>query len=111
MTPDRDYYADKNGKLTEDPNEFARQVGVKGCFLDPRVAARYGITNELVSVDEPAAPRRVTARNESSIKIVRVEDKEASVPPTSAGGEVKQPQEPAEAKAKKPTAKKEKKQS
>lgn len=97
MVPDRDYYADKNGKLTDDPTQYAFQVGVKGCFLDPRVASRYGIGNELVSVNEPAAPRRVTGRNEASVKIVRAEEKEGSVPPASAGEDSDKPQEPAEA--------------
>lgn len=110
MIPDRDYYADKDGKLTDDPKEYARQIGVKGCFLDPRIASHYGITDTLVSVDEPAAPRRVTAPNEASVKIVKAEDKVED--------KDKKPQEPAEAaeakaeakpEAKKPAAKKENK--
>lgn len=76
MIPNRDYYADRNGKLTEDPEQFAQQVGVRGCFLDERIARRFGITDTLVSVDEPNAPRRVTGSNESSVKIVKAEDKE-----------------------------------
>lgn len=91
MIPDRDYYADKNGRLTDDPNQYARQVAVKGCFLDPRVAARFGIVNDLVSVDEPAAPRRITSRNEASVKIVRTQEVEEKPE------EPKEPQEPAAA--------------
>lgn len=107
MIPDRDYYADKDGKLTTDASKAAVQIGVKGCFLDERIARRYGITDTLVPVDEPAAPRRVTGRNESSIKITKVEDK---------GEKTQKPQEPAEAaepkaeeeQAEDPAAKKEK---
>lgn len=71
MIPDRDYYADKFGKLTTDPAEAAQQIGVKGCFLDERVARRYGITDTLVSVTEPNAMRRVTGRNETSVRITK----------------------------------------
>lgn len=56
MIPDRDYYADKDGKLTTDASRSAFQVAVKGVFLDERVARRYGITDTLVSIDEPNAP-------------------------------------------------------
>lgn len=111
MIPDRDYYADKNGKLTDDPTQWAFQIGVKGVNLDERVARRYGIIDTLVSVDEPNASRRVTGRNASSIQIHRAEDKE---------DQTQKPQEPAEAaepkaeepkaEAKKPAAKKEKTQ-
>lgn len=110
MIPDRDYYADKEGKLTDDPTKYARQIGVKGFFLDDRIAKRFGITDTLVSVDEPAAPRRVTAPNEASVKIVKAED--------NVEEKEDKPQEPAEAaeakaeakpEAKKPAAKKENK--
>lgn len=123
MVPDRDYYADKNGKLTDDPNEYDRQVAVKGCFLDPRIATRFGI--DLISVNEPSAPRRMlgsipgrrkTEPNEASVKIVKADEK------AEEKQEEKKPQEPAEAaelktdepkaekaEAKKPAAKKEKK--
>jgi hypothetical protein len=102
MIPDRDYYVDKNGKLTDDPSQYARQVGVKGFFLDEGTARRFGITDTLVSVDEPAAPRRVTDRNEASVKIVKAEEKE---------DKPQEPQEPAAVaekpvKAAKPAAKK-----
>lgn len=103
MIPNRDHYADKNGNLTEDPNEFARQIGVKGCFLDDRIANRYGITDVLVSTDEPRASRRVTGRNEGSVKVK--EAAESAIEP-----QPQEPQEPADAvAAEKPAAKKEKK--
>jgi hypothetical protein len=119
MVPDKDLYADKDGKLTEDMSKAAFQVAVAGHVLDDRVARKYGLLGDLVSVDEPAAPRRMigtfpetsrrkTAPNESSVKITKAEEKE-SEPPASAGGrEDNKPQEPAGAKAKKPAAKKEK---
>lgn len=89
MIPDKDYYADKDGKLTDDPNEYARQIGVKGVNLDERIARRYGIADTLVSVDEPGAVRRVTGRNEASVKITKVEEKKEEVS--------EKPQEPAAA--------------
>lgn len=76
MIPDRDYYADKHGRLTDDPLAYAQQIAIRGCFLDPRVAARYGIINDLIAVNEPAAPRRITSRNQASMKIDRIEDKQ-----------------------------------
>lgn len=88
MIPDRDYFADRNGKLTDDPTKWAFQVGVKGVNLDDRIARRYGITDMLVSVDEPKAPRRLTGRNESSVKISKAEEQPQ---------ETEEPQEPAEA--------------
>jgi len=101
MIPNSDYYADKFGKLTEDPNEYARQIAVKGCFLDDRVAKRFGITDVLVSISEPNAVRRVTGRNAASVQIITAADKEAQAP---------EPQEPADAvETAKPAAKKEKK--
>ena len=113
MIPDRDYYADKNGKLTDDPDQYARQIGVKGFELDERVARRYGITDTLVSTGEPHAVRRVTGRNAASVQIIKAEEKTEAKPVET------QPQEPAEAdepkaaeetkpEAAKPTAKKEK---
>lgn len=107
MIPDRDYYADKDGKLTDDPEKYARQIAIQGVFLDERVAQRFGIGRDtLVSTDEPNAPRRVTGRNESSVKINKAEEESE---------ETQEPQEPAEAAepttepkaaAKKSTAKK-----
>jgi len=113
MISERDIYADKNGKITDDPSEFAFQIAVKGCFVDPRVSQRYGIADLLVATGEPQAIRRVTGRNESSIKIKKAEETAAPQP------ETKEPQEPADAagpstaegskpEAEKPTAKKEK---
>lgn len=59
MIPDRDYYADKHGKLTDDPNKYARQIAVKGFFLDESIAKRFGISDTLVSTGEPSARRMV----------------------------------------------------
>jgi hypothetical protein len=85
MIPDRDYYEDAHGKLTTDAKKAVAQVAVKGHFLDERIAHRFGITDTLVSVDEPNAPRRVTGRNESSVQIRKADE------------EKQEPQEPAEA--------------
>lgn len=96
MIPDKDYFADKHGKLTDDPTQWAFQIGVKGVNLDERIAKRYGITDSLVSVDEPGAVRRVTGRNEASIKIVKSEEKTED--------DKQKPQEPAEAAEPKATS-------
>ncbi len=89
MIPDRDHYADKHGKLTDDPDQYASQIAVRGCFLDDRVARRFGITDMLVSTAEPNTTRRVSGRSAASLRITKAEEKEA---PTQ-----DQPQEPAEA--------------
>ena len=68
MVPDKDYYADKDGKLTSDPSKYAYQVGVAGHQLDDRIAKRFGIADQLVSVDEPRAVRRVAAKIEPEAK-------------------------------------------
>jgi hypothetical protein len=60
MIPNEDVYADKDGKVTKDPTQYARQIAVAGFFLDDKIAKRYGIADTLVSADEPnAAPVRV----------------------------------------------------
>ena len=92
MIPDRDYYADKHGQLTDDPDQYARQIGVKGFELDERVARRYGISDTLVSTGEPHAVRRVTGRSAASVRITKAEDNTEAKP-----AETKEPQEPAEA--------------
>lgn len=74
MIPNRDIYADKNGKITDDPRQYAFQVAVAGVNLDERVAKRYGIGDMLVSVDEPNAPRRM--KGKASVEIVRADEKE-----------------------------------
>lgn len=77
MIPDKDYYADKDGKLTDDPEKFASQIAVAGVFLDEKIARRYGIADTLVSVDEPGAVRRVRG-GKASVQIIEAdEDKEA----------------------------------
>lgn len=116
MIPDRDIYADKHGKITDDPAEFAFQIAVKGCQIDERAARRFGIADTLVSTGEPNAVRRVTGRSAASLRITKAEETEAKP-------QDEQPQEPAEAaepevdkqeaekpkaEATKPTAKKEK---
>jgi hypothetical protein len=101
MIADRDIYADKYGRLTDDPNKYARQIAVKGCQLDERIAQRFGIMDTLVSTTEPQAMRRVTGRNASSVRITKAAETEAKPAETL-------PQEPAEVVETKPTAKKEK---
>lgn len=80
MISNEDIYADKDGKITNDPSQYARQIAVKGFELDERIAKRFGITDTLVSVNEPNAVRRVTGRNEASVKIVETEDKSEEKP-------------------------------
>ena len=91
MIADRDIYADKTGKLTDDPDKYASQVAVKGCHLDERIARRFGIADTLVSTTEPHAVRRVTGRNASSVQITKAAEPEATP------AETPEPQEPAEA--------------
>lgn len=76
MIPKQDIYADKDGKLTTDPDKYAFQVATKGVFLDERVAQRYGITDSLISTDEPGRPVRDRSdRNSASVHIQKAEDK------------------------------------
>jgi len=124
MISERDIYADKNGKITDDPSEFAFQIAVKGCNLDERVARRYGIADTLISTGEPNAVRRVTGRSAASVRISKaadtetkpIETKAESPKPKAEDQPQEQPQEPAEAaepttvdeakpEAEKPTAK------
>jgi hypothetical protein len=101
MIPDRDYYADKNGKLTTDTSQAAIQVAVAGCVLDPRVAKRYGITDAVVSVDEPGAIRRV-ARGAMSEPEPESDESPAEEPAAAEAADAASPK----AEAKKPAAKK-----
>lgn len=89
MVPDRDHYVDAYGRLTTDMSKAAAQVAVKGCYLDDKVARRYGLTDELVSVDEPSAPRRMmagsiphrkTEPSESSVKIKKTDEESTTGP-------------------------------
>ncbi len=94
MIPDRDYYADKNGRLTTDASQAAFQVAVKGCFLDPRAAKRYGITDALVSVDEPGAIRSVRSKPEPEIEtesepMAETSEAEAAEPKAKKGAKKK----------------------
>ena len=81
MIADRDIYADKNGKITDDPNEYAFQVAVAGVNLDERVARRFGIKDMLVSVNEPNAVRRVTGRSAASVVIKKADDEQIQTEP------------------------------
>lgn len=76
MIPNEDIYADKDGKITKDPSQYARQIAVKGFELDERVAKRFGIGDALVSVNEPNAVRRVA--NKASVQISKADEKEES---------------------------------
>lgn len=71
MIPDKDYYADKNGKLTDDPNAFAFQIALKGVYLDAGVAKRYGIENVPTSTDGPK-------RSKASVQIHKAKEQEES---------------------------------
>lgn len=78
MVSDRDIYADKDGKVTDDPTKYAFQVAVAGVNLDDRVAKRYGL-DTLVSTGEPGAVRQV--RGKASVEIQKAdEDKEPQEP-------------------------------
>lgn len=59
MIPDRDYFADIQGNLTEDPKKFAFQIATRGVHLDDKIASRHGIRDMLVSTGEPSAHRPV----------------------------------------------------
>ena len=78
MVPNKDIYADKDGKVTDDPEKYAIQVAVAGHELDERTAKRYGIADTLVSTDEPNARRNVRAHNEASVRIEKADEKEAA---------------------------------
>lgn len=91
MIPDKDYYADKDGKITDDPEKYAFQVAVAGVNLEDRVAKRYGL-DTLVSTSEPNAVRRVSDRdkdNGSSVKIFKPEEQEPQEPAVAAEEEGK----------------------
>lgn len=110
MIPDRDHYADKDGKITDDPEKYAFQVAVAGVFLPDHVAMRYGIGDMLVSVDEPNASRRVTGRSAASLRIERSEPETEPEPkaekPEAEAAEPKAEKAVAEKPAKKAEAKK-----
>jgi len=104
MIPDRDYYADKHGKLTTDMSQAAFQVAVAGCVLDPRVAKRYGIGGDvMVAADEPGAVRRV-AKGAISEPESESEESPAEEPAAAEAADAASPK--AEAKPKQPAAKK-----
>lgn len=86
MIPDKDYYADKNGKLTNDPNEFAFQIALAGVNLDERVAKRYGIAHAPVVVAEPK-------RSKASLNIHKAdEQKQESASVVDAKPETDEPE-------------------
>ena len=103
MIPKKDIYVDKHGNLTSDPSKYAAQVAVAGCHLDDRLAKRYGIVDELVSVDEPSAPRRIMGTIPKPVKVTEPEPKaetpeaEAAEPEAEKAAPVK-PAKKAEAK-------------
>lgn len=107
MIPDRDYFADKDGKLTTDMSKAAIQVGVKGCFLDERTARRYGITDTLESVNEPNAPRRVMPGAEPELDAKPAKEPEAAEAVPTKVEKAASPEKPKTEANKKPAAKKE----
>lgn len=105
MIPNKDIYADKDNKITDDPSKFAIQVAVAGVHLEDRIAKRYGITDELVSVDEPGAVRKVIGKAEpepekETEQTPKAEEPEAEATESKASVKVEK------AAAKKPAAKK-----
>jgi hypothetical protein len=101
MIPDQDYYADKDGKLTNDPEKFAVQVATKGVSLDERIAKRFGL-NDLVSTDEPGAPRRIKIGSDAKPE-AKESPEETSTETSEAEPEAEEPK----AAAAKPAVKKE----
>ena len=97
MVPSKDIYADKDGKITDDPQQYAIQVAVAGVNLEDRVAKRYGITDSLVSTEEPGAVRPVRG------KVVVEEEAEA---PEGAVAAEEESASPAEEKSEAEAAKK-----
>lgn len=95
MIPSEDIYADKDGKITIDPSKYARQIAVKGFELDERVARRFGITDTLVLIDEPNVSRRVTGRNESSVRIHKAEEEKPEAEKPEETEKQEEPQKPA----------------
>ena len=84
MVPNKDYYADKDGNLTDDPAKYAVQIAVAGVLLDDRIAKRYGIEDSLVSVDEPRAVRQVRLGGESEPAKETESEPEAETPKAEA---------------------------
>lgn len=109
MIPNKDIYADKHGKITENPEEYAIQVAVAGVHLDDRVMKRYGITDSLVSTEEPGAVRPVRGKAEivekEEAKAEEPVDEPAEVPNVEAEAE-EAPASPAEEKPKTEATKK-----
>lgn len=77
MIASKDVYVDKDGKVTDDPEQYARQIAVKGFELDDRIAKRFGIADTLVSTGEPNAVRSV--RNKASVEIQKAEEPQEPV--------------------------------
>lgn len=115
MVPDKDYYVDKDDKLTDDPAKYAAQVAVGGVYLDDRIAKRYGIGgggDYLVAADEPGAVRRVargaSSESESSVHVTKVEEDEETEAAEAADAASLKVEKP-KTEATKPAAKGEKK--
>lgn len=107
MVPNKDIYADKNGNVTEDPEQFAFQVATAGVELDERIAKRYGIEDSLVSIDEPHAVRKVIGRSEPKPKPEKETEPEPKAEkPEAEAAEPKADKAVAEKPAKKAEAKK-----
>ena len=68
MISAKDVYVDKHDNITTDPSQYAAQIATAGCYLDDRTARRYGISDALVSVQEPNA-RRIVMGKQSQLSI------------------------------------------
>ena len=101
MVPNKDYYADKDGNLTDDPAKYAVQIAVAGVLLDDRIAKRYGIEDSLVSVDEPRAVRQVRLGGESEPAKETEPKKEPEPEPRAETSEAEAPEPKAKKGAKK----------
>jgi len=78
----KDIYADKDGKITSDPLDYASQIAVAGHVLNERVVKRYGISDELVSIDEPRVIRKVRSFPAGKKEDAAAEEKAADKPET-----------------------------
>lgn len=111
MIPAKDVYVDKHDNITEDPNEYAKQIATAGHFLDDRAARRYGITDVMVSPTEPNARRLVIGgpmkdRKISNKKTESEPDTKSDAPAAEPEADEAKTKQPAKAEAEKGAKKK-----